>query len=263
MIQFRICTIANNLDQYGEMRDSIENAGFTSENSVFELFDNSKQNLAEPYSTFNQVLSRATEPYLIFCHQDVLFNQGDGSQKLLSLIEKMNSEHPNWAVLGNAGVNLNRQFVRRITDAFGSFNEGPLPQQVISLDENFLVIKQEAHLTFSKNLSGFHLYGVDLCLNAYLKGHSCYVIDFHLNHLSGGNINDSFHILKKQFQEVWGPQFNFLYVPTVCTTIFLSKNRYLMAFFTKNKVERKFHQYFSAITQRGLRAFANSRTLKS
>jgi hypothetical protein len=35
-------------------------------------------------------------------------------------------------------------------------------------------------------ISGFHFYGADICLHAHQMGHSAYVIDFHLEHLSPG-----------------------------------------------------------------------------
>ncbi len=57
-----------------------------------------------------------------------------------------------------------------------------LPIRVGSLDENFIVVKRQANLALSHDMSGFHLYGTDLCIIADILGRTSYVVDFHLCH---------------------------------------------------------------------------------
>src|SRR2546423_9119907 len=89
---------------YDEMRESFEQAGFTEEKCRYTLFDNTEGNRHEPYAAINAALDEGDEPYLVFCHQDVRADRGDGYQELLAAIRSLDSERPEWAVAGNAGV---------------------------------------------------------------------------------------------------------------------------------------------------------------
>ena len=73
---FHICTIANKLDMYAEMNASFIEAGFTEEKCRYSLFDNSQGNSYEPYSALKFIQANTSEPYIIFCHQDILLDQG-------------------------------------------------------------------------------------------------------------------------------------------------------------------------------------------
>ena len=85
-----------------------------------------------------------------------------------------------------AGVCIRAPRVR-LTDPHGDnqFTE-PLPQKVSGLDENFIVVRRDANLAVSADLKGFHLYGTDICVMAWVLGYTAYVVDFHLRHLSSG-----------------------------------------------------------------------------
>ncbi|KAB8330882.1 hypothetical protein SD80_025135 [Scytonema tolypothrichoides VB-61278] len=235
---FHICTIANNLKQYEEMKASFLKAGFNEEKCRYSLFDNSEGNIYEPYETFNKIQSNTVEPYIIFCHQDVILNQGHGFNQLLTVLQELEKLNPNWAITGNAGINKNYQAVVKITDPNNTPNwSGNFPQQVHSLDENFLVIKTSANILCSKELKGFHFYGIDLCLNAILKGYSCYVINFHLTHLSGGNLSKIFWDSQAIFYKKWCCEFNFCYVKTMTNvTMCLSKYKMLQFIGSRNRV---------------------------
>lgn len=237
---FHICTITNKLDIYAEMKASFIEAGFTENQCRYSLFDNSQGNRYEPYSSLKFIQANTSEPYIIFCHQDILINQGYGFEQLIQVIKELDEKDPRWAVLGNAGVNNDYEFVVKISDP-NNFEpwQGELPQPVHALDENFLVINSTADFTSSPDLSGFHLYGSDFCLNAILKGYSCYVIDFYITHLSGGNRDQNFWNLKGKFQEKWNQKFDFCYATGNCSIMFLSKHRWLHFIFTKQQV-RKF-----------------------
>ena len=88
-----------------------------------------------------------------------------------------------------------RKWRRRLSGPPGASHHGPawdnqftepLPRRVSGLDENFLVVRRDANLAVSADLKGFHLYGTDICIVARLLGHTAYVVDFHLRHLSSG-----------------------------------------------------------------------------
>jgi hypothetical protein len=229
MKTFHICTISNDLNQYEEMKSSFIEAGFTLEICQYSLFDNSRENQFDPYETFNKIKAITTEPYIIFCHQDVRMDRGNGIDHLLKLIKELDDCDNNWAIAGNAGINNEYQPIVKITDLLNTPNWfGAFPQQVHSLDENFLLIKSTADISSSRELSGFHFYATDLCLNAIINKYTCYVIDFHLSHLSRGNIGEAFWQAQSKFHDRWCNEFVFCYVQTItCVTMCVSKYKIL------------------------------------
>jgi hypothetical protein len=184
---FHICTVFNGAEDYAEMRDSFARAGFDERIARFTGFDNTQANEHDPFSVLSQVCTETNERYVVLCHQDVRLDQGDGASQLISRLEELEQIDPRWAVAGNAGVDDTAHIVGRITDPHQELFSTGLPRRVITLDENLLIIRAATRLRCSDGAWGFHLYGTDICLVAQLAGSSCYTIDFHLTHLSGGN----------------------------------------------------------------------------
>lgn len=239
---FHICTLSNRPEQYRQMKDSFLAAGFDETRCTYTLLDNSSGNRHEPYSAFNQIKARCTARYLIFCHQDVLLSEGDGYEKLLQVITEIEARDPRWGLLGNAGINRSYRYTVRITDPHwtAGARTPDLPQRVTTLDENFLVINPRADVNCSPDLSGFHFYGPDLCLNARKNGHAAYVVDFHLRHLSSGKLDASFWAMRDQFQSRWQNHFHCVVLKTVTGIhICLSKHRPIRAFFASRPVATK------------------------
>ncbi len=219
MKTFHICTITNNLTQYEEMKSSYIAAGFTEDRCRYSLFDNSKSNVFDP-SIFNTIRLSTLEPYIIFCHQDILLNQGDGFDKLIKLIDELNRVDRKWAVAGNAGVTRKGEYVLRITDPFSHYYpewKKGFPYEVESLDENFILIRTQADI--SCNIKTFYFYAHELCLDALTKGYSSYVINFHLTHLSPGKYDNDGHsyfsLAIKSFEDKWSQRFFFRYYQPV------------------------------------------------
>jgi hypothetical protein len=92
----------------------------------------------------------------------------------------------------------------------------------MSLDENFMVVKRSARLSFSRDLTGFHFYGADLCLVADMLGYSTYVIDFHLEHLSRGVKGASFTAMEQAFVAKWGRALRPRLLQTTCSLVSLT-----------------------------------------
>lgn len=199
-----ICTLTNDLGQYAEMRRSMESAGFTEEVCRYTLLDNSQGNRYDPFAAVTSECQSSTEPYLIFCHQDIRLDRGHGMDQLLSALRQLDERDPKWAVAGNAGVTAMGVWVGRITDPRGVHRNAELPCRVISLDENFLVVRTASRLCCSPDIGGFHLYATDLCLNAVVRGFTAHVVDFHLRHLSAGDANSpAFRRGMKRFARSW------------------------------------------------------------
>jgi hypothetical protein len=221
-LQYSVCTLVTNLQEYHEMLDTFASSGFNNSFCEFLYIDNSAENQFDAFAGLNHFLTLVQGEYIILCHQDILLNFNN-IDHLNSRINEMNLKFPDWAILGNAGTVHLKRNASKIANGKGNvFFEGPLPQEVKSLDENFLILKREANLSFSRNLNGFHLYGTDLCIIANVLGYKAYVIDFLLTHKSGGNPDESFYNLKKQLVDKYRKSFRGRFIRTTITRFYLS-----------------------------------------
>lgn len=224
MAIFHICTLVTNTQQYDAMKASFIAAGFDEARCRYTVLDNRQENRYDGFGGFNTAMTETTEPYLIYCHQDLLLESGDGFATLMGILQELERSDPRWAVLGNAGWSNLAHVALVITDpVWRDRRIGTLPQRVESLDENFLVLRTAARLRCSEALSGFHLFATDLCLSAQQRGLTCYVIDFHLTHLSCGNKGQDFYDVRRRFVACWSRQFSFKFVRTPSTILFLSR----------------------------------------
>lgn len=246
---YGICTLVNNMGEYRQMIDSFLAAGFDNTNCNFYYIDNTKNNTFDAFHGYRKLLTIMREKYIIFCHQDILINF-DNEEKLQQRILEIDSIDSCWALIGNAGGRNNAfETFCRISDPHGENQyRGTFPTKVDSLDENFILLKRESGVTFSNNLSGFHLYGTDLCINADILGFSSYVVDFHLTHKSGGNPKcASFKECHVQFIKKYHRAFRSRLIRTTCVSIFISGSTFLSWLCNLKwvlKRVKKFHRRF-------------------
>lgn len=214
-VDFQFFTLMTRFDEYQEMVNSAKKAGFV--DCEFLYFNNKESNEFDGFSGINYAIKNCTSKYLIFCHQDILFNY-DTKKDLVKKIKELEELDPDWAVIGNAGVNQHGKVVIKITDPHGeNQTKGPFPSQVMSVDENFIIINTKHNFGCSMNLKGFHLYGLDLCQNADYLGLKSYVLDFHLYHKSKGNIDKSFFESRDYYINVQKKRKRIQFFFTTCT----------------------------------------------
>ncbi len=222
MPRYSVGTLVTNLDQYAAMRASFAAHGFDVANSEFLYLDNRGPDQTGAYRGLNALLNAARGRYVILCHQDVLLI-GDGAEALERSLADLERRDPNWGLAGNAGATGPGALVMRISDPHGADRRtGDLPARVMSLDENFIVVKRSARFGCSVDLDGFHFYGADLCLNAGMAGHSAWVIDFHLKHLSGGRKSADFFAAEAAFHAKWSHALRPRWMQTTCALLRLS-----------------------------------------
>jgi hypothetical protein len=94
------------------------------------------------------------------------------------------------------------------------------------------VLKRAARIGLSNDLKGFHFYGADLCMAADVMGYSAYVIDFHLRHLSEGNVTASFYQARREFRAKWSHALRSRWMQTTCGIMLLTGSRTGQAFGT-------------------------------
>lgn len=223
--QFSFCTLVTRYDEYLEMVDSAKQAGFSGNDVEFLYFDNKISNQYDGYSGINKALRVVQGKYLIFCHQDILF-KFDTRAILEQRIAELETLDPNWAVAGNAGKNKFGQVKIRISDAgYSDLHKGDLPAEVMSVDENFIIINRTQNISCSAVMAGFHIYGTDLCQNAGDLGLKSYVINFHLFHKSPGNVDQSYFDAQKAFMQLQYHRKQSQFIWAMCSSFFVSHSQ--------------------------------------
>lgn len=244
--RYSICTLVTNLDEYGRMLSSFVEAGFSTDDCEYRYVDNTLGNSFDAYTGINHFLQNSNAEYIIICHQDILL-KFDKREQLEQRIAEVNQLDKNWAVLGNAGTNNPFLLSMVMTHAdLVTHKVGVLPSKANSLDENFLLVKRSANIALSGDLSGFHLYGTDICLVAACLGYNAYVVEFSLLHLSMGKMDRSFYSLSEKLQAKYSFFFRSRYVKTTVTRFFLSSNvvlRFFMNISLVQNVIRLFYKY--------------------
>jgi hypothetical protein len=223
--EFSVCTLVTYMVEYAEMKSSFENAGFLADCCEYLYIDNSNQNVYDAYGGINRFLQEAKGRYIIICHQDILLKDRT-IDELRSRIREIENVDNKWAILANAGgINLKYTAMHLVQGSGNVLFEKYLPLKTNTVDENFMLVKNEANLALSANLNGFHLYGTDICLIADILGYTCYVIDFSFVHKSDGNADEKFHRLKKQLISKYRKALRPRFVGTTITRFFISGNR--------------------------------------
>lgn len=137
---------------------------------------------------YNAGMKKSSGDILIFAHQDVYLPEGWFDQ-LLQAVDYLNEEEPLWAVLGVYGNGPNGIGHGHLySTGLGCIVGAPLmhPIKIQTLDEVVLVLRRSAGLCFDERLPGFHLYGADICLEAYRRGLTCHVVEAFCIHNSRG-----------------------------------------------------------------------------
>lgn len=232
---FSICTLVTRHAEYKGMVESFIAQGFTGDNSEFLYLDNAARHRWDAFQGIRRFLTRARGAYVLLCHQDIRL-LGDGFQKLRECLAALDGLDPEWALAGNAGATQEGALVIRISDPHGEDQRrGAFPARVVSLDENFIIIRRDALVGISAGLAGFHLYGTDMCLQARCAGRSAWVIDFHLRHLSAGKVDASFHQVQRALESQYDQTFRHFpwRIRTTCTRLVLGGGRLKRWFFRR------------------------------
>lgn len=220
--RFSICTLVTDPAEYAEMVASFRESGFDGPDCEYLYLDNSEGNAFDAFSGYNLFLTVASGDYIILCHQDILLIDARRAALELRLAE-LDALDSTWALCGNAGGGADGKLAVRITDPHGADRAtGSFPARAAALDENFIVARRDANLALSHDLSGFHLYGADLCIIADMIGRTAYVIDFHLHHKSGGNIDARFYAARRNAIAKYRRAFRTRWIRTTCTTFLIS-----------------------------------------
>jgi hypothetical protein len=204
-LSFSVCSLVQSEKRYERLLESFSRLGFNSKNSEFLAADNRTVNRFDGYSWTKTLLAEARGRYVIFCHDDVELIE-DGYDALLARLAELDAVDPTWLLAGVAGgrwrVGRNnwKRLASHITDSNGlEIRRGTLPFRVETLDECFILMRRSRPVISSYDLTGFHYYGPDICLQAEFLGGTAWAIDFHLKHHGKGWKWQSFHDCRTRF----------------------------------------------------------------
>lgn len=248
LFEFSICTLVTRKGEYQEMIESFQNSGFTNDLCEYLFADNTEGNAFEAFEAFNIFLRQAKGKYVIICHQDILINEDDISD-LRNRLKELDLKDPNWAICSNSGAAGPNHIVYHISyPDKGLMSKGRFPLKVAAIDENFILVKHDAFLKVSNDLSGFHLYGTDLCLQAALNGFTAYAIAFNLTHKSFGNRDQEFYRIKKELVKKYDSFFRSRWIQTNNTIFFLSGSA--VKFLLGNPLSLFFVRMFNSVKKK-------------
>lgn len=249
--QFTICTLVTRKQEYEEMLQSFLTKGFDTQTCEYLYIDNSEKCTFDAFKGINQFLQQASGKYIIICHQDIVLHDHNCTD-LINRINEIQALDPNWAILSNAGGFNLKHVAMHLTQKNGNrLIEKHLPLKVRTIDENFILVKNEANLSLSSNLHGFHLYGTDICLIADICGYNAYAIDFNLTHKSDGNADGSFYNLRKELKIKYKYALRGRFLSTTITRFYVSGNIFGFWFCNTGLVlffVRQYYKYFRAKT---------------
>ena len=242
---FTIGTLVTDIQEYAEMQASFRSCGFTDDTELLYV-DNTGVEQTDAFAGLNQLLAAARGKYVILCHQDIICKAP--KSKLLECIADIEQLDSNWAVLGNAGGIHIKSYSKFFINGKNELEQiNPVPAKVQTLDENFLILRKSANMGFSVDLSGFHFYGADICLQAAFRGLNCYTIPFLVMHKSFGNQDHRFEAARQRFINKYSQILKSKAIQTTCARFVISGqtlqkhlgNTRLGAFFVKEYYKRK------------------------
>lgn len=157
---------------------------------------------------YNKGANKASNDFLVFVHEDVVFHSQDWGEKLINQFQSLN----NPGVLGIAGSNylpISPSYwwipdpARRFCNYMDNYQSGQVgagelrfsghsdPVQVYLLDGMFLAMKREvfSQVMFDESLEGFHGYDTSICLRGAQKFQNYFIPDVLIEHFSPGKPN--------------------------------------------------------------------------
>lgn len=184
----------NNYEMVKKMLESLK-----TQTIPFEaiLIDNRNNVYNSCASAYNSVLNQITTEYVLFAHQDILFDKTDSLKKIYDELCEL---HVN-DILGFAGAtydteNSIQRIFSNIRDEFGNFLQGLWNIDRVTECETVDECLFGGYTAFFKNYpfddllcSGWHLYAVERCLFARKHEGAIFISPTSVIHLSPGHID--------------------------------------------------------------------------
>ncbi len=184
------------------------------------LLDNRNHTYTSAAQACNAGALKATKDYLLFLHQDIVFQSPNDLQSIYQALIKDDD-----AVLGVAGCSiLGKEIYSNIVHGQTQQPAGTKTisevKEVDALDECLIACSKKTFdtLRFNEDLcDGWDLYGVDFCYRAKMLALPVYVMPIKLWHVSPGNPKHAFYSCARRLRKHYRKQFS--HIRTCCITI--------------------------------------------
>lgn len=204
---------------YSTHKDSVYNESFKKHlletiglNNV-QILEYTNYNQYSLTEIYNKGLNESTNDIVVFCHNDVIFNQKYWGKRIL----EHHTKKPDYGILGVAGSpyfpisgmwweitgemvgqvyhqNDGKRWVSEYNKPFGS----KIIDSVVVDGVLFSVNKKNIKTTFDEDFKGFHFYDISFCLSNHIKGVKIGTIsNVSITHLSIGMTNDKWENNRK------------------------------------------------------------------
>lgn len=190
------------------------------------FIDNTKNRFSSAASALNYGASKAKSKYLLFAHQDIVFND----QKQLLRIYRSLEENPSF-VIGSAGVRIGEKGI--FSTMIDGSEKTPAGSHTITslttcdvLDECLMACRKDVYekIRFDPITCDYwDLYVVDFCLAAKCKGYSVGVVPLNVWHVSPGSPKKEFYQCVSKLLKKYRGKYPRL--QTCCVTIPIETNR--------------------------------------
>lgn len=137
-----------------------------------------REGFSSASTAYNDAIDEAATDLLIFVHQDVYLPNG-WFDRVRRSIEAVEAGGVRWGVMGCFGSRRGSSGgIGRVFTTGRGFHGKVIDRPVVvdTLDEIVLITRKSSGLRFDSQLPHFHMYGVDLCLQARKAGLSNYAL---------------------------------------------------------------------------------------
>lgn len=231
----------NNIEQYNLFVDSLN-----IQTETFDLIgiDNRNQKYNSCSKAYNSVLGEIETEYVVFSHQDIIFDDEKALQKFVDYLKRIDS----FDILGVAGAKAGeKRIFTNVNDGKGKYaGEERIQgiQEFDTVDECFFGGRTECFVQYPFDdilCDDWHLYAVERCLNAKVNGHKVYACDVSLIHNSVGRITHGFNVNLYRICKKYSK--NFGRIRTTCantSTAFIGRT----AYYIKREIRVVVEKYF-------------------
>ncbi len=182
----------------------------------FIAIDNRNNKFESAASALNYGVKISKGDVLIFTHQDIFLKESDAIKEFSVAIDSL----PVGSIIGTQGVRDKSKIYYDNLTAGEILDEKNINKydkeniEVSCVDEGFFGMKKETwinHKFDEKLCDNWHLYSVEMCLNARKNGNKVYVYPIQIHHYSYGHISLGYmknlkrlcKVYRKDFKYIW------------------------------------------------------------
>lgn len=218
-VKVSLICVYNDRDQYHEM---VNSARMQTLHVEMIGLDNRSEHWSSAARALDEGANRASGDLLVFLHQDLVLT----NERFLENLAEMTGERPR-AIYGVAGAIWNGPWRTRVVSSMREGSEGVSFKynslansvaEVFSLDECLIAMHRNLlnEIQFdASTCKGWHLYAVDLCMQARLLGIPSYVVQSGVWHKSSGRKDAAFYSCERALAAKYRHQISA--ITTTCT----------------------------------------------